>query len=533
MCGLIAGFSKKGLSVNEVVSEAYQAQQNRGQKGFGFITIDDKEIRVHRSLIEAKFLVDLMMPDNQSSKIIAHHRMPTSTPNLIAQTHPIAVFQKGLKHDYYVIHNGVIRNDKDVRELHIKDGFTYSTDMVGTTGAVQWNDSEAFAIELTLYIEGKLKDNLRVRGSAAFIALQMEKETGKPLKVYFGSLGNPLVIYNDEEGIVMASEGEGEDVEADTLHWFDPNDKHKVYKLFKEEGLKMAEYTTAVVTYDRSTDGTFNWDEYNKRKVAGGYWKNNEFIPFEKSPMGFSTAGTEKNDGEEVGQAIRKLGGEKGILLVRHKGAESDGPYWISDKDYDNKIHTISDDVEEWHKYIGKSNVDILGAAGVEKISKKPVSVEFPASAVDLLDQTMKIWVMNRHAGANGIYQLIDVPDFRKKDHILVNPFVVMKPGSLNQASIKDVEDNAVSWMPDEIDVLGEYISEFSCELESYEKLAALDENSLRGWKSTICRALDAAAFAAKHVFMKEYMEREDVFHGKNEAEETQRVLALKENGGE
>jgi len=45
--------------------------------------------------------------------IIAHHRYPTSTKNLINQTHPIQVSNELLEHDYLVIHNGVITNDAE------------------------------------------------------------------------------------------------------------------------------------------------------------------------------------------------------------------------------------------------------------------------------------------------------------------------------------------------------------------------------------------------------------------------------------
>lgn len=227
MCGILLAINVntknqkgeiiKAPIVNEWILNQYEDQYARGQEGFGIIFIDEEnKVQIKRATEPLKFLVDLNL--NLSSKIIAHHRNPTSTDNKINQTHPISVKNKSLEFDYLVIHNGVICNSKEMKKLHEEAGFVYVTDTEEKTGYREgFNDSESAAIETARFIEKKISKML-IKGSKSIIALQINKETGKAENLFFFRDMNPLKMSKSRGKIRLSSEGEGADIEENVMY---------------------------------------------------------------------------------------------------------------------------------------------------------------------------------------------------------------------------------------------------------------------------------------------------------------------------
>ena len=257
MCGIIAGFStaqgkEKAEKVNQYIIDQYENQYLRGQRGFGIIRIEKGKIEVDRACEPAKFLIDLYM--KPSSMIIAHHRTPTSTENWLDQTHPMFISNDLLQHDYYIIHNGVISNDMQLHNKHIELGFVYTTEYEEEPYSqysvmpkkIKFNDSEALAIEVAMFIEGLVK-LVEIDNSAAFIALQVNKKKGKGEKVFYGR--NNLADLNMQQtkgNIIISSEGAGTEVPANILYSF----------YLKDKAMKISEQPmpfkkTVVPTYTR------------------------------------------------------------------------------------------------------------------------------------------------------------------------------------------------------------------------------------------------------------------------------------------
>lgn len=228
MCGIIAAFSNHPKKpVNELIINRYQDQRSRGQEGFGLIRLGPAQAAVDRATEPVKFLLDLHL--KKAARIIAHHRLPTSTQNLLSQTHPMLVQNPKLKHDYLVVHNGVIYNAEEIKTLHEQSGFTYRTQITRDVThqnfyyrRAEFNDSEAMAVELALFIEGQIPE-IRSRGGQAFIAAQLTKK-GRPLKVFFGRHSNPLVLQRSKGLLQLASEGPGEEITEDRLFAFSLQD---------------------------------------------------------------------------------------------------------------------------------------------------------------------------------------------------------------------------------------------------------------------------------------------------------------------
>lgn len=249
MCGIIFAKSLDGKPVNKVIAEQFEDQKSRGQEGFGIVLQKlDKTLDILRATQPLKFLVDLQTSLNPSEMIMAHHRTPTSSPNLTGQTHPILVRNELLKYDYLIEHNGVIYNDDERKKDHETMGFTYSTEML-VGQMTKFNDSEALAIDIALWIE-QLLEKVEARGNAAYCGLQIDKATGQAVKWFFGrNWGNPLHFFRDQKLIFLSSEGKGESVEDGTITFIDlthPKLKQKIYKL------EIPTYVRAAQTYNNS-----------------------------------------------------------------------------------------------------------------------------------------------------------------------------------------------------------------------------------------------------------------------------------------
>jgi len=269
MCGIIGAFNSNNKPVNEWVVNQLQDQISRGRRGFGIILIDeDKKIKIKRATELTKTLVDLYL--NKANKIILHHRMPTSSENKIQETHPILVNNKKLKHKYYVIHNGVIRNSEELIEKHKKAGFKYTTlrkkndEEAQAWKETEFNDSECFAIEIAKFIDKNLK-TIDIQGSWAFIALQVNKKTNEAERVFYGKNDiPPLRLSATRNKIRLSSEGCGNDIKDFHLYSFDINDlkikkerKIKIKKEKKAETKKVKE-EIEIIDYNHKKQTNFN-----------------------------------------------------------------------------------------------------------------------------------------------------------------------------------------------------------------------------------------------------------------------------------
>lgn len=218
MCGILVAINTnqgkiKALPVNEWILNQYEDQVDRGTEGFGIIMIDDKnKTTIKRATEPLKFLLDLNL--YESTKIIAHHRHPTSTDNKIKQTHPIKVSNGSLKYDYLIVHNGVIYNDKEIKAEHEKLGFVYETQEKETG---KFNDSEAVAIETARLIEKQI-DKIKTRGSMAIVALQIDKTTKTATHLFFFRKTSPLNISKTRGKLRLSSEGEGNPIKENILY---------------------------------------------------------------------------------------------------------------------------------------------------------------------------------------------------------------------------------------------------------------------------------------------------------------------------
>lgn len=216
MCGIVYVKRADGKPAHKQVLKRYRKQKNRGEDGFGYVALDGAGKIAKFSRYQFEHEVKESLEKTKHDHVLFHHRYPTSTINVPESAHPIYVNHQELKHDYYVVHNGVITNDDTLKEAHDKLGYSYTTELVTKYqtakgkmfyGASAYNDSEALAIELARTIEG-LQPYVNATGAIAYIVLQVNKANDRAIALYFGTNGgNPLTITQGPTGLVIASEG--------------------------------------------------------------------------------------------------------------------------------------------------------------------------------------------------------------------------------------------------------------------------------------------------------------------------------------
>lgn len=270
MCGLIFVKRLDARKANKMTAKRYRRQKSRGQEGFGFIAIENGKIAEYKRTQTEKEILDSLELQT-ASEILFHHRFPTSTPNFANSAHPIKVSHPTLKYDYYLIHNGIIFGDDELKEQHEALGFIYNTKVECTWTSqgntvfseVKWNDSEALAIELArnLDIGG---EGIDVEGSIAFICLQVHKETKQVVKLFFGhNSGSPLLLdKSKKQFITLTSEGHGETVKVDQLYSLDyatNKISHRDYKIGQE--YKYTGYTTGYTFTKEDSEENYKYPE--------------------------------------------------------------------------------------------------------------------------------------------------------------------------------------------------------------------------------------------------------------------------------
>ncbi len=215
MCGIVYIKRNDSKPASKQVYKRYKKQQDRGEDGYGYVAVQNGRVsRVKRYQFEHE--AQKALEGVKATEILFHHRFPTSTPNVPEATHPIVVRHAELQYDYYVTHNGVITNDDELKDIHEKLGYAYTTVLQKTyrskmtgelyTSASVYNDSESLAIELARTIEGKQK-LVKAEGAIAYIVLQTTKQ-GKAVAVYYGTNGkNPLCVTEHKDFVAITSEG--------------------------------------------------------------------------------------------------------------------------------------------------------------------------------------------------------------------------------------------------------------------------------------------------------------------------------------
>lgn len=289
MCGLI---SVHGENPTEHVMKQYLKQYTRGEDGFGFLALKKNRIvQFARATTEAGIRKQLeIAKQHKPDAILFHHRFPTSTINVVEAAHPLPVVHSKWKHNYFVLHNGVIMGADEQVDTIERRGYSFASrvqkvsmyragkTLYEITEDSEVNDSEVLGFYIGEYLEGKRKD-IPVLGAIAAIVVQQDKATGRCTTYFMRNYGNPLVVERDKEkGIVLiASEAKGYPLPA-----------HQIMKMTRSTALAIVEEVSIGKSYAEPSTytGYSHYSDINGRRDYESAW---EHAARRKPGLGFDT----------------------------------------------------------------------------------------------------------------------------------------------------------------------------------------------------------------------------------------------------
>ena len=177
MCGI---FAVKG---KDAVSRAYEGLRKleyRGYDSCGIGVVDNEQIELYRVVGYVDKLATTGVLDVDSEIVVAHTRWATNGGVTEYNSHP----HKSASGRFAVVHNGIIENDKELKERHLsKVDFSSETD---TEVIVQLMD---YFSETHNTFEALKQVALRLKGSYAIVLIERGSNT-----IYFARKSSPLVI---------------------------------------------------------------------------------------------------------------------------------------------------------------------------------------------------------------------------------------------------------------------------------------------------------------------------------------------------
>lgn len=360
MCGILFCTSTEARTCR-AVHKRYKKQRARGTNGFGYVTIKDGQIEhVQRSTTENEILEPLR--HETAPSIMFHHRTPTSTPNYWEATHPFFISDPRFKSDYYIIHNGVISNWEALYEKYKSDGYQFKTEMRESSSVrfpniddsryefdeeIKINDSEALAIDLAKYFEG-LSIEIESRGSIAFIAVKTTKDGKVEQLIYGHNGGNPMIKEQDKTLFCLKSEGHGDKVPVDVIHYMNWQTK-EVTTEDKDIGSYYGRTTGFQGTKDVPPRSTTPW-----QKQADGTYKPPEDHVRHLHPTHPILPGQMQGSLKEVGAAMART-----KMLEEARVAKDDERI----ADFEDRDHNVARPTEH---YLGNHDEPDYQAAVTE-----------------------------------------------------------------------------------------------------------------------------------------------------------------------
>lgn len=225
MCGIITSLTKKPSLENVIkVKKQYKHQYQRGTDGFGFVAIQDNEIKFVRCVYEEEIMEELDKL-GETTFLMFHHRIPTCNFNTPDANHPLFIHsKKNLEYKYFLVHNGSVTNTDSLRKEHETDGFKYKSEVEFVYGKSTYvnkdhTDSESLGIEMAKFIEGK-QTRIKARGGVAMFMLQLDAKNN-PVAFYYFRNSNPINWFSNQSSLFLASLAHGQTLPDNTLFMLD------------------------------------------------------------------------------------------------------------------------------------------------------------------------------------------------------------------------------------------------------------------------------------------------------------------------
>ena len=224
MCGIIAAASNR--NVGKLLVQGLHKMEYRGYDSAGIALHQGDGIAHLRALGKVQLLEEKMIAEKPKSKLgIAHTRWATHGEPSEINAHP-----HKSKDSVYIVHNGIIENYVELREVLKKDGYEF----------ISQTDSELIAHLLDLYInkgqsliDAMFSAKQKLEGAYAIAAIDIKDNTNlvitrnkSPLLIGIGTnemfaASDPLAIAQQTNDFIFLEDGDVAEISANSYKIYD------------------------------------------------------------------------------------------------------------------------------------------------------------------------------------------------------------------------------------------------------------------------------------------------------------------------
>lgn len=192
MCGIVGYIGKR--SALPILSSSLRRLEYRGYDSFGFLVLNDSD---HFELKKTGKISDwekkLSEIDFKGNVGIGHTRWATTGKVTDENAHP----HSDCNDNIFLVHNGIIENYKELKDILIKKGHKFSSE----------TDTEVLSHLIEEKFKGNLEEAVRralkvVRGNYGIAVVSKED----PGKIVLAKLGAPLLVGISNEEYLIASD---------------------------------------------------------------------------------------------------------------------------------------------------------------------------------------------------------------------------------------------------------------------------------------------------------------------------------------
>lgn len=191
MCGLVGYLGNKDAV--DVLLSSLSLLEYRGYDSAGIAVMDKKEVKVFKDKGRVDFLKKLINVDKKYSLGIGHTRWATHGEVNKTNAHPHTSMNKR----FTLVHNGVIENYMELKDLYLKD-----------VNLISETDSEVIVNLLAYFcLNNNIIDSIKMlisvlKGSFALVVLDKESED----TIYVIKNKTPLLIGSGKEDVMVSSD---------------------------------------------------------------------------------------------------------------------------------------------------------------------------------------------------------------------------------------------------------------------------------------------------------------------------------------